>query len=176
MKQLYKAVVYGCAFLWFAAKVSGAAVQVPVATDLQRDGAHALEQHLPILLAFSADECSYCEMLEEDFLEPMLLSGDYRDKIIIRKLILDNGSSVIDFNGKAIDATRLSNHYRVFVTPTILFVDANGKELAERMVGINTPELYGGYLDVCIETALLGIRNPDRLADLTGCRLQLTTP
>ena len=91
-----------------------------------------------------------------------------------RKLVLDNGSSVIDFNGKAIDATRLSDHYRVFVTPTILFVDANGRELAERMVGINTPELYGGYLDVCIETALLGIRNPDRLADLTGCRLELT--
>ena len=174
MKQLYKAVVYGCAFLSLAAEASGADVQVPVATDLQRDGAHALEQYLPILLAFSADECSYCEMLEEDFLEPMLLGGDYRDKIIIRKLILDNGSSAINFNGRAIDATQLSDEYRVFVTPTILFVDANGKELAERMVGINTPELYGGYLDVCIETALLSIRNPDRLAELTGCHLELT--
>jgi thioredoxin-related protein len=172
MKQLYKAVVYGCAFLWLAAEVSGAGIQVPVATDLQREGAHALEQRLPVLLAFSADECSYCEMLEEDFLEPMLLGGDYRDKIIIRKLVLDNGSSVIDFNGKAVDATRLSDRYRVFVTPTILFVDANGKELAERMTGINTPELYGGYLDACIETALLSIRNPDSLAGLTGCRLE----
>ena len=176
MNQLYKAGVYGCAFLWLAAEVSAAGVQVPVATDLQRDGAYALQQHLPILLAFSADECSYCEMLEQDFLEPMLLGGDYRDKIIIRKLILDNGSSTIDFNGKAIDATRLSDHYRVYVTPTIVFVDASGKELAERMVGINTPELYGGYLDICIETALLGIRNPDALADLNGCRLQLTAP
>lgn len=174
MKQLYKAVVYGCAFLLLAAEVSGADVRVPVATDLQRDGAQALQQHLPILLAFSADECSYCEMLEEDFLEPMLLGGDYRDKIIILKLILDNGSSVINFNGKVIDATRLSDHYRVFVTPTILFVDANGNELAERMVGINTPELYGGYLDACIETALLSIRSPDNLASLTGCRLQPT--
>ena len=172
MKQLYKAVVYGCAFLWLAAEVSGAGIQVPVATDLQGDGEHAQEQRLPVLLAFSADECSYCEMLEEDFLEPMLLGGDYRDKIIIRKLILDNGSSVIDFNGKTVDATRLSDNYRVFVTPTILFVDANGKELAERMVGINTPELYGGYLDACIETALLSIRNPGSLAGLTGCRLE----
>ncbi len=176
MNQLYKAGVYGCAFLLLAVEVSAAGVRVPVATDLQRDGAYALQQHLPILLAFSADECSYCEMLEQDFLEPMLLGGDYRDKIIIRKLILDNGSSAIGFNGKAIDATRLSDHYRIFVTPTIVFVDASGKELAERMVGINTPELYGGYLDVCIETALLGIRNPDGLADLNGCRLQLTAP
>jgi hypothetical protein len=102
----------------------------------------------------------------------MLLSGEYTDKIIIRKLVLDNGSRIGDFEGLQIDATRLSDRYRIFVTPTILFVDSAGRELAERMVGINTPELFGGYLDNCIETALLGIRAPERLAQLHGCRLQ----
>ena len=51
-------------------------------------------------------------------------------------------------------------------------MDGNGKELAERMVGINTPELFGGYLDNCIETALLRIRNPGAAAALHGCQLE----
>ena len=146
-------------------------MRVPVAENLHQDGKQALARQLPILLAFSADDCSYCELLEEDFLQPMLLSGEYEDRIIIRKLILDNGSDVRDFNGQQTEATRLSDRYRVFVTPTILFVDGNGRELAERMVGINTPELFGGYLDACVETALAGIRNPAALATINGCRL-----
>ena len=146
-------------------------MRVPVADNLQLDGRQALARQLPILLTFSADDCSYCELLEEDFLQPMLLSGEYEDSVIIRKLILDNGSSVTDFSGQPTAVTRLSDHYRVFVTPTILFVDSNGRELAERVVGINTPELFGGYLDACVETALASIRNPATLATMNSCRL-----
>lgn len=171
MNRLYKRAVAGCILFWLAASGLAAEVEVPVARDLQQLGAQASDRRLPILLSFTAIECSYCELLEEEFLEPMLLGGEYTDKIIIRKLVLDNGSRVGDFSGRQIDATQLSDRYRVYVTPTIVFVDARGRELAERMVGINTPELYGGYLDICIETALLGIRAPERLANLHGCHL-----
>jgi hypothetical protein len=102
----------------------------------------------------------------------MLLGGDYRDKVIIRKLELYPGATVTDFNGQLTSASELSDRYRVFVTPTLLFVDGNGKELAERMIGINTPELYGGYLDNCIETALRYIRDPEAAARIRGCQLQ----
>jgi hypothetical protein len=40
------------------------------------------------------------------------------------------------------------------------------------MIGINTPEMYGGYLDSCINTALYAIRSPEKLAHLPGCRPQ----
>ena len=171
MRRLYKPVVTGCIIFWLAASGLFAEVEVPVATDLQQLGIQASDRRLPILLSFSAIDCSYCELLEEEFLEPMLLGGEYTDKIIIRKLVLDNGSRVGDFSGRQIDATRLSDRYRIYVTPTMLFVDSEGRELAERMVGINTPELFGGYLDNCIETALLGIRAPERLVNLHGCQL-----
>ena len=171
MRRLYKPVVTGCIIFWLAASGLFAEVEVPVATDLQQLGIQASDRRLPILLSFSAIDCSYCELLEEEFLEPMLLGGEYTDKIIIRKLVLDNGSRVGDFSGRQIDATRLSDRYRIYVTPTMLFVDSDGRELAERMVGINTPELFGGYLDNCIETALLGIRAPERLLNLHGCQL-----
>jgi hypothetical protein len=32
------------------------------------------------------------------------------------------------------------------VTPTLLFLDAGGTEVAEKMVGINNIEFYGFYL------------------------------
>ena len=172
MQGLYKPAVFGCALLWLVTTALRAEVEVPVASNLQSDGWLAQSKHLPILLAFSAIECSYCELLEEEFLQPMLLGGEYRDKIIIRKLVLDNGSRVADFTGQRINTTQLSDRYRVYITPTLLFVDENGTELAERMVGINTLELFGGYLDDCIETALLMLRNPAGLANLPGCRLK----
>ncbi len=172
MKRLYKPAVFGCVFLWLFTAALQAETEVPIARNLQADGQLAHNRQLPILLAFSAIECSYCELLEEEFLQPMLLGGEYRDKIIMRKLVLDNGSRLADFSGQQIDATSLSDRYRIYVTPTILFVDEKGTELAERMVGINTPELFGGYLDDCIETARLMIRNPAGLAQLPGCRLQ----
>jgi thioredoxin-related protein len=157
--------------MWLASAALCAGVEVPVAQDLQQEGQGARAGRLPILLAFSAIQCPYCRDLEEEFLEPMLLSGDYADKIIIRKLVLDNGSHVRDFSGRSVEAAELAHGLRVFVTPTILFVDAEGRELAQRMIGINTLEMFGGYLDGCIDTALLNLRDPQRLAARTPCRL-----
>jgi len=172
MKRLYRLLIIVSASLWLAIADLRAEVTVPVARDLQQDGAQALSQQLPILLTVTSIACSYCELLEQDFLRPMLLGGDYRDKVIIRKLELYPGATLTDFNGQTITASELSSRYRVFVTPTLLFVDGTGKELAQRMLGINTPELYGGYLDNCIETALLTIREPTLAARIRGCQLQ----
>jgi thioredoxin-related protein len=172
MKQLYKSALLGCGLFLMTAGGLRAEVEVPLATDLQADGQLAREKRLPILLTFSAIACEYCSQLEEEFLRPMIISGEYTDKILIRRLLLDNGSRVTDFSGERIATTRLSDRYKVYVTPTILFLDADGSELAKRMVGINTPEMYGGYLDTCIETALYAIRAPEKLALLQGCRLQ----
>jgi thioredoxin-related protein len=52
-------------------------------------------------------------------------------------LISDSNAAII--SGKRIATTQLSSRYKVFVTPTILFLDGGGSELAERMIGINTP-------------------------------------
>ncbi len=172
MRRLYRLAIFVAASLWLSISTLHAEVTVPVATDLQQLRSQALSQELPILLTFTSVICSYCVLLEQDFLQPMLLSGEYRDKVMIRKLELGPGASVTDFNGRKIMASELSSRYRVFVTPTLLFVDGNGKELAERIVGINTPELFGGYLNDCIETALLRIRDPAAAARMSGCQLE----
>ena len=172
MKRLYKLPLLVAVPLLLVFALSGATATVPPVSNLQHEGALANERQLPVLLFFASTICGYCDQLEEDFLQPMLLSGDYEDKVIIRKLIIDQGSTIKDFDGNTVMAGKLSDRYKVFVTPTMLFIDGKGRELAERMVGINTPELFGGYLEDCIDTALQQIRQPQDPLSSNSCRLQ----
>ena len=70
--------------------LGNAPVQVVRTTDLASDAQAARERNLPILMMFSMDGCGYCELVEQDFLRPMLISGDYRDKVIIRMVKTDS--------------------------------------------------------------------------------------
>ncbi len=167
-RRLYRHTLAVWAFL-LAIGAARAGLDVPISENLQRDGALARAQGLPILLSVSAEDCPYCDQLEEDFLGPMLISGEYTDKVIIRRLMVDGGSQVIDFDGRQQDAGYIANRFRARLTPTILFLDGNGREVAGRIVGINTPEMFGGYLDTCIEMALLRIRDPDNTVVFAGC-------
>jgi len=133
------------------------AAEVVVVSDFQQEAKLAQQRRLPLLITFSTAECNYCDLLEEEFLEPMLLSGDYEDRVLIRKLELD-GDDVRGFDGKRLTPSAFARIYGVRVTPTMLFLDPNGKELSERMIGIATPELFGGYLDEAIEEALVKMK------------------
>lgn len=136
----------------------GAAPHVEQSRDIRADARLAQTHKLPILLAFTADYCDYCKLLEEDFLVPMLISGHYKDKILIRKVVVDASYRLTDFDGTSTYTDQFARRYNVRLYPTLLFLDSRGNELAERMVGINTPEFYGGYLDQNIDAALSRVR------------------
>lgn len=123
---------------------------VQLAMDLHRDGRQAERSCIPLLLEFAAEHCEYCTLLEEEILNPTLLNRDYQRRVLMRKLVIDRPRRLRDFNGTPVSAVELASRYKVFVTPTLLFVDSRGTELAERMVGVMTVEFYGGYLDRAI--------------------------
>ena len=127
--------------------------EVPVATDLRADGRLAAQRGLVILLEVAATDCGYCVRLEADFLGPMLVSGDYRDRVLFHKINVDDGSSLIGFDGERVDADAFAHGYGVRLTPTLLFLGPDGRELAPRMVGLTTPDFYGAYLDQSIDAA-----------------------
>ena len=133
-------------------------VKVSKTKDLYADGQLARARNLPLLIMFSMDGCSYCDLVREDFLEPMLLSGDYDDKVIIRIVKVDDFDDIHDFNGKTIAADELALRYRATLTPTVVFVDYRGHQLAERLIGISTPDFYGGDLDDAIALSLSRLR------------------
>ena len=73
------------------------AASVPVARDLVADAALAREQRIPILLVFTREDCGYCELLKRTVILPMIISGEYRDRVVIREVIVDDPADLRDF-------------------------------------------------------------------------------
>ena len=121
-------------------------VKVPETVDLQSLGEQSRQSGLPIILVFSAENCSHCESLEQDVLRPLLYSGELRDQGLLRKYKVDGAVSIRDFQGNSRDAEDYSVLRDVEFTPTIQIVDSNGKQIVPPIVGYQTPGLYLAYL------------------------------
>ena len=145
-------------FLHAFSAVAAAPGSLEQALNLQKDGQLAARHGTPILLMVSREECPYCEMMKREILRPMELSGDYRDRVLIRELLIDHWQSVINFQGREQSAADFSAGYKTRLTPTLLFLDPQGRELTQRMIGINTIELFGLYLDAAIDRARAEMR------------------
>jgi thioredoxin-related protein len=128
------------------------------ATDLHTDGAQSRQRHVPILLMFAQQGCSWCHYVEEDQLKPMLRNADYRAQVIIRQVMIDDPASIIGFDGHPTSATKLASYYNAPLTPTIVFVDETGKLLAPLIVGVRNTEFYGGDLDMGLALSVQKIR------------------
>jgi len=133
-------------------------VKVREAADLQAVGNEARVRKLPILIMFSMRDCQYCDVVREEFLKPMLRSGDYVDRVIMLELYSDSDAQLRDFNGQLISSSDLIQRYKAGFAPTVVFLDSQGNEQAERLIGITTRDFYGGFLDEAIDESLQRLR------------------
>ncbi len=131
---------------------------IPVAQDFSELARQAKAKQIPIMLMVSQDHCPFCVLLKTDVLNPMMISGDYDDKVVMTELLIDVGDSVIDFDGKKVYPGKIASDYNTWVTPTLLFLDHQGKEVHKRMLGVNTIEMYGYYLDESLAAALSAVK------------------
>lgn len=131
---------------------------LPQIQDLRQTAQLSQLKNLPILIMFGTDECPFCERLREEFLIPMIISGDYVNKVILREVHIAYQSSLIDFSGNKISTREFSRQYGVKLFPTTIFIDSHGTPLVESIIGITTPSLFGGTLDDQIDKALAVLR------------------
>lgn len=129
-------------------------VHIPQVINLEQIGKQSRERGLPILMLVSQTECHYCEMLKAEILKPMILSGEYDDRVLIRELSIDAGETVADFNGLVRSSQDVASDYRAWLTPTLLFLDSKGRQLTKKIRGFNTPEMFAFYVDEAIEQAM----------------------
>lgn len=122
-------------------------VEIKSSRDLQALGRLATQEKKIIFLEMSASYCGYCETLEEHIIKPMLRSGDYDHYVLFRKLDIDSHLSIKDFDGNKTTPAQYAYQLNTSLTPTLLFIDGRGKEVSERIIGVNTLELYGQYVD-----------------------------
>ena len=132
---------------------AGDSVAMIEVADLRDEARVVRAQKLIMVLEFSSDYCAYCRRLENLFLLPMQRNSEYDKKILIRSVPLNGFESLIDFNGRSLSTAEFASRYDVSLTPTLLFLNAAGKEMSDKLVGIWSEDFYGGFIDSRIDEA-----------------------
>ena len=141
------------ATLMFVGPVAGDSEVMIQVSDLREDARIAKANNLILVLEFSSEYCEYCRKLENLFLLPMQRNTEYDEKILIRSVSLDSYETLIDFQGRTLSTTMFASRYDVSLTPTLIFLNADGEEMSEKLVGIWSEDYYGGYIDNRIDEA-----------------------
>ncbi len=115
--------------------------------NLQTLGVQSQQQQLPIMVMFGAEWCEFCELLNEEIFEPMGLSGLYEGKVVLMRHVgVDEDEPIPGWNGQFINKSNWAYALDADLTPTVLFFDGEGKEVAPRIVGISEITLYAGII------------------------------
>lgn len=129
-----------------------------VVADFSRLAETAKTQSKLIMLEIAASYCSFCLKIEEEVLKPMLRSGDYDADVLIRKVNIDSFDNLRDFEGNIISGATLAHQFGIKVTPTLIFLNSQNQEVSKRIVGVNSLDYFGSYVDEAIENGLAFIR------------------
>lgn len=132
---------------------------IPAADNLTKTGQAARQLGVPTVVFVSREACPYCRTLRDQILLPMQHANKFADRLILVELSLERVEPLTGFDNKQITAQELADHYQAGITPTLLFLDSEGREIGRRLVGISNLELYGHYLQESIDEALLVIRS-----------------
>ncbi len=133
-------------------------VRVVDVVDFHQLAETAKKQQKLIMLEIAASYCSYCTKIEEEGLKPMLISGDYDADVLIRKIDIDNLEQIRGFDGRPTSGSILASHFDIKVTPTLIFLNSENEEVSTRIVGVNSLDFFGSYVDEAIEHGLTVIR------------------
>jgi thioredoxin-related protein len=139
--------------LVIAGAVAGDNVAMKRVSDLRDEARVARADNLVLVLEFSSDDCTYCRKLEDLFLLPMQRNAEYDEKILIRTVSLDSFETLVDFDGQSMSTADFASRYGVSLTPTLLFLNADGEEMSDKLVGIWSEDFYGGFIDNRIDEA-----------------------
>jgi len=138
-------------------------IKMPEAQNLQKDGELSRAEKRPIVLYVSASWCDYCEVLKEEILNPVMMSEEYQD-VIFRNVILDSPSPFYGFNGVKVDQRDyMFKQYRTEVTPTLVFVDPEGRQTYEMIAGYANLEFYLFYLNQGINATYMALGSDKRV-------------
>ncbi|VVD70883.1 thioredoxin [Pandoraea iniqua] len=125
------------------------AVTLPAATDFAAHARRAVALDAPLIVLVSLRDCVYCGPIRQRELAPLVRSGKYE----VREIGMDSAAPVRDFDGTTTTGIAWARAHGVKVSPTVLFLDTNGRAIADPLIGAGLPDFYGAYLDDAIANA-----------------------
>lgn len=126
---------------------------LPVPTSLQTSAALAVARGDPLVLLVSLKGCPFCEQVRRNYLLPMRADGLAAGQITVD----DTLQKILDFTGQGSSGAILAAQWKIRITPTVLFFDAQGAEMADRLEGFSA-DFYGAYLDGALDGARRRLR------------------
>lgn len=120
---------------------SSAATGVTPLGDLDAELAALTARHGVLVLLVSRSDCPYCREVRRNYLAPLVRDGHPR--LTVRELESDT----------APDASALKR-LAIRFFPTVVFLGAGARTLAEPLVGLDRAGFYAAYLDQRLATAL----------------------
>lgn len=131
---------------------SAATPRLEALRDLAADTARAACSGQPLVVMFSSDHCTFCHIVRDLYLRPLLEDPKYPG-LLIRELKTTSDDRVTNFDGGMTTMQDLAFHYEVYLVPVVAFFGPGGQLLAEPMIGISSQDFYGSYLAKALETA-----------------------
>lgn len=132
--------------------------------DDLRDVSHDLEvlkeRQIPMLLFFHATYCSYCQTVDEEFLQTMAEDEAYQDRLIIRRVEIDSPSPEIRWQGVSYTPVEFARLQGVQLVPQVMFFGPDGQQVVDELKGVTVPDFYPQYLEQRLEAAERCIDDP----------------
>lgn len=119
------------------------------------------QKNIPMMLTFVAEWCEFCHILGSEVLDPMVLGGMYDGKhMYMRYVSIDDHQPIPGIDSKPINKGKWSGIYGADLTPTMIFIDSKGNQVAPAIVGIANIELYTMLIHQALNIAYKKMGNP----------------
>ncbi len=127
---------------------------LPWPADMRRAAQQANARGEPLVLMVSLPGCPWCELLRRNYLTPMRAEGVAAFELMVN----DRSTMLLDFNAQRLTPAALSDALNIKITPTLLFFNTQGQEIAPRMEGVASADFIGAILDERLATARARIK------------------
>jgi len=118
-------------------------MNLPVANDLPRHAFLAVKKGLPLVVMTSLPGCPFCDLVRQH-LVPGMAEGSL---VAVQLNARDSQAPIVDFDGIVRTGEAIAKRLDARFAPTVMFFNATGQELAERLKGVAVPDFYGAYLE-----------------------------
>lgn len=123
---------------------------LPIPGSLRAAADTARARREPLIVMVTLKGCAFCDVVRNNYLGPMQQKGEV---VAVQVNMLDRQSPLQDFDGQLTTPYAQAKRWKARMAPTVLFLDAQGREIAERLEGMTVADFYGAYLQDRIDHA-----------------------
>lgn len=128
---------------------------LPTPRSLRAAAQAVAERGEPLVVMTTLQGCAYCELVRNSYLHPLMREGK---AFAVQLDVQDRATAIQDFGGTTTTPAALAEAWKARFTPTLMFFGPDGRERAERLVGVSSTDFYGQYLEQRLDAARQGLK------------------